>query len=119
MSLDLQIKSRKVKNIPVLDLEGEVDVYTYPVLRDALQALLKDGQTVIAINLENVSYIDSTGLGVLANSANKISGKNGELRLICSQPHIIKIFTVAGLLGRNLKIFPGEAEALGARKPLK
>jgi anti-sigma B factor antagonist len=110
MGLDLKIKSRKIQDIPVLDLEGEIDVYTYPVLNDALLALIKDGNTTITVNMENVSYIDSTGLGVLANSLNKIAGKKGELRVICNQPNLLKIFTVSGLLNRNLKIFHDETE---------
>ena len=111
MGLDLKIKSRKIKDTPVLDLEGEIDVYTYPALNDALLALIKDGNATIAVNMENVSYIDSTGLGVLANSINKLSEKKGELKVICNQPNLIKIFTVSGLLNRNLKIFPAETEA--------
>lgn len=111
MALDLKIKNRKIKDVPVLDLEGEIDVYTYPGLNEALLALIKDGHTAIAVNMEKVSYIDSTGLGVLANSVNKLSEKKGELKVICAQPNLIKIFTVSGLLSRNLKIFSDEAEA--------
>ena len=116
MGLDLKIKSRKIQDIPVLDLEGEIDVYTYPALNDALLALIKDGNAVITVNMENVSYIDSTGLGVLANGINKLSEKKGELRVVCAQPNLIKIFTVSGLLNRNLKIFNAESEAFGVKK---
>lgn len=110
-----------VKRIPVLSLEGEIDVYTYPVLNDSLLELIKEGKSSIVIDMERVSYIDSTGLGVLANSANKLLQKNGELRVICSQPQLIKVFSVSGLTNNNLKIFKSEETALynGAVKPAK
>lgn len=110
-----------VKRIPVLSLEGEIDVYTYPVLNDSLLELIKEGKSSIVIDMERVSYIDSTGLGVLANSANKLLQKNGELRVICSQPQLIKVFSVSGLTNNNLKIFKSEETALynGATKSTK
>jgi anti-anti-sigma regulatory factor len=73
--------------------------------------------------MEKVSYIDSTGLGVLANSANKLLQKNGELRVICSQPQLIKVFSVSGLTNNNLKIFRSAETALYngtvKKKPVK
>jgi anti-anti-sigma factor len=78
-------------------------------------ALIKEGYANIIINLEKVSYIDSTGLGVLANSTNKMSEKNGELKIVCTQPQLIKVFSVSGLTNKNLKIFPTEEAALNSK----
>ncbi len=107
------------KKIPILDLEGEIDVYTYPVLNDSLLGLISEGNYNIVINLEKVKYIDSTGLGVIANSANKISHKNGELKIICNHPQLIKIFSVSGLTNKNLKIYSTEEIALKDLKIIK
>lgn len=112
MAIDLKINHKLVKKTPVLDLEGEIDVYTYPALNEAMLNLIKDGHTTMVLNLEKVTYIDSTGLGVMANSTNKVSDKQGELRVVCTQPQLIKIFTVSGLTNKNLKIFASESEAL-------
>lgn len=123
MTINLKINSKMVKRTPVLSLEGEIDVYTYPVLNESLLELIKEGKNAIVIDMEKVSYIDSTGLGVLANSANKLLQKNGELRVICSQPQLIKVFSVSGLTNNNLKIFKSEETALGnglkKRSPVK
>ena len=111
MALNLKIKTKIVKNTPVLDLEGEIDVYTYPGLNESMLNLIKAGHANIVINLEKVTYIDSTGLGVLANSTNKLSEKEGQLRIVCNNPQLIKIFSVSGLTNKNLRIFPTEALA--------
>lgn len=112
MPVNLKVNTKMVKRRPVLTLEGEIDVYTYPVLNESLLELIKEGQNSIILDMEKVSYIDSTGLGVLANSANKLMQKNGELRVICSQPQLIKVFSVSGLTNNNLKIFRSAETAL-------
>jgi anti-sigma B factor antagonist len=121
MGLDLKINTKMVKKLPIIELEGEVDVYTYPALNQAMLALIKEGYTTIIVNLDKVSYIDSTGLGVLANSTNKVSEKDGEVRIICTQPQLIKVFSVSGLTSKNLKIFSTETEAVQTKstKPKK
>jgi anti-sigma B factor antagonist len=116
MAVDLEIKVRKEKNIPVITLSGEIDVYTYPKLNEALAALIEEGCKDLVINLEQVKYIDSTGLGVLANSAAKLSGKKGNLHVVCTKTNIKKIFDVSGLLKKNLKILDTEANALELSK---
>ena len=121
MSINLKINTKIVRKTPILNLEGEIDVYTYPILNDSLLELIKAGKQAIIIDMEKVSYIDSTGLGVLANSANKLSLKNGELRVICNQPQLIKVFSVSGLTNNNLKIYKSEETALldGKMKKVK
>ena len=116
MAVDLEIKVRKEKNIPVITLSGEIDVYTYPKLNEALATLIEEGCKDLVINLEQVKYIDSTGLGVLANSAAKIANKKGSLHLVCTKTNIKKIFDVSGLLKKNLKILDTEANALALSK---
>jgi len=112
MSINLSIKNKEVNDQTILELQGEIDVYTYPSLNDALLNLISSGITKIIINIENIAYIDSTGLGVLANSANKIQDKDGELRIICTNPQLIKVFDVSGLTSKNLKIYKNEQLAI-------
>lgn len=119
MSLDLKISTKVVKKLPIIECQGEIDVYTYPILNDSMLNLIKEGNMNIIVNLEKVTYIDSTGLGVLANSTNKISEKNGELRIICTKPQLIKVFSVSGLTNKNLKIFASEEDAVNANSKLK
>ena len=114
MSLDLQIKLREEDSVPIIDLIGEIDVYTYPQLNESINKLISSNKYQIIVNMEKVRYIDSTGLGVLASSANKIAAQEGALHIICTQPQIKKIFIVSGLLEKNFKLYEKESEALVA-----
>lgn len=115
MELDLNVNIRENSNIPVIDLEGEIDVYTYPILSDAIQNVLDnpDNFKNVIINLEKVRYIDSTGLGVIANSANQISKRtNGHITIINASPPIKKIFDVSGLGRANFNLYDNEESAI-------
>ncbi len=116
MVLDLKIKVKKEKGIPVVELNGEIDVYTYPQLNETMEKLIQDGTYNIVINMEEVCYIDSTGLGVLANTASKILTHKGQLNIVCTKPQVKKIFMVSGLMNKNLALFEDE---LGALKEFK
>lgn len=111
MVLDLNVSIREREEVPVIDLEGEIDVYTYPKLSDALQFVFeKYPQTQdIVINLDKIRYIDSTGLGVIANGANQINRlTNGFVTIVNATPQIRKIFDVSGLKSANFNIFETE-----------
>jgi anti-sigma B factor antagonist len=114
--MELTITSKSVNKQCILELSGEIDVYTYPSLNQALLNLIKEGQKNIILNLEKVIYIDSTGLGVLANCTSKLAEKNGILKIITTQAQLIKIFSVSGLVTKNLQICATEAEALASKK---
>ncbi len=115
MVLDLNVSVREKNSVPIIDLEGEIDVYTYPKLSDALKLVFDKYPTVkdLIINLNNVRYIDSTGLGVIANGANQISKiSNGYITIINATPQIRKIFDVSGLVSTNFYLFDNEDVAL-------
>jgi anti-sigma B factor antagonist len=118
--LDLKIKLRKQDNVPIIDLTGEVDVYTYPQLNQAIATLIDEGNYHMVINLEEVKYIDSTGIGVIANGASRIAEHNGHLNIICTKPQVKKIFVVSGLLNKNLTLYEDESSAItNARTSIK
>lgn len=115
MVLDLNVLIRDKNNIPIIDLEGEIDVYTYPKLSDAIQHIFETfPQTKnLVINLEKIRYIDSTGLGVIANGANQIRKlTEGDVIIINASPQIRKIFNVSGLTSANFCLFDNEDEAM-------
>jgi anti-sigma B factor antagonist len=81
----------------VLTVEGEVDVYTAPLLRQKLVDLADSGVSRIVVNLEPVGFLDSTGLGVLVAALNRLRRQGGDVELICSQPRILRVFAITGL----------------------
>jgi anti-sigma B factor antagonist len=81
----------------VLTIKGEVDVYSAPRLREKLVELVSEGHRQIVADLEGVDFLDSTGLGVLVGGLKRLRSNDGDLRLVCSQPRIVKVFEITGL----------------------
>lgn len=76
---------------------GEIDVYTAPLLRDAISDLVAQGSHDIVIDLTGVGFLDSTGLGVLVGGLKKVRAHDGTLELVCDQERLLKIFRITGL----------------------
>jgi len=83
----------------VIKVDGELDVYTAPQLKDAIAEGLADGHKMLVIDLLNVGFLDSTALGVLVGGLRKVRSEQGELRLVMDDPHLAKIFKITGFDG--------------------
>ena len=83
--------------IEVVDVGGEIDIYTAPRLRELLIDLVSKGNYQIVVNLEKVGFLDSTGLGVLVGGLKRVRAHDGSLDLVCTQERILKIFRITGL----------------------
>ncbi len=64
--MNLNIETTTQDKFYEVKVGGELDVYTVPELEEVLTPMRQDGTRDIYVNLENVSYMDSTGLGLLA-----------------------------------------------------
>ncbi|UFT99826.1 STAS domain-containing protein [Radiobacillus kanasensis] len=95
MNLDIKVTQEKDKS--VVKLFGEIDAYTAPDLKDTLLPLAThEGQT-IEVDLENVSYMDSTGLGVFVSALKATREVDSHLKLIKLQDRVLRLFTITGL----------------------
>jgi len=81
----------------VLQISGEVDVYTAPQVRDRVIRLLADGVRHVVADLREVSFLDSTGLGALVGSLKRLREQDGSLELVVADGKIMTIFRVTGL----------------------
>ena len=61
----LRLEYRTDNSVAIVDVDGEIDLFTCGLLRDRLLALADEGHSSLVVNLGSVSFIDSTGLGVL------------------------------------------------------
>src|SRR5215468_7498602 len=95
--MELSLSTRTVAGYRVLEVGGEIDVYTAPQLRERLIALVEDGARLVVVDLARVEFLDSTGLGVLVGALKRLRGVNGELALVCAQERLLKIFRITGL----------------------
>ena len=94
----------------VLQVTGEVDVYTAPMLRERIRDLAAKGVVHLIADLSRVDFLDSTGLGVLVGGLKRLREHGGSLALVISTPRILRIFQITGLT----KVFA--ATALSGRR---
>ena len=88
----------KNDNIFIVKLSGEVDLYNANKIKDMIFTHLKNSAAKnIIINLDEVTYIDSTGIGTLNSIRQMVSGAKGELRLIHVTNSVKKIFELTKL----------------------
>lgn len=87
----------RVGDVAVLDVDGEVDVASAPALREALIQLVSEEQYEIIVDLQDVGFLDSTGLGVLVGGLKRVRVHGGRFSLVCNQDRILKIFRITGL----------------------
>ena len=109
--VEVYVTSRPSGERTVVHVSGEVDVYTAPMLREELAALIDAGHTDVVVDLAEVSFMDSTGLGVLVGALKKIRTLGGELRLVIDQEKVLKIFRITALT-QVFPIYPTLDEAL-------
>ncbi|MGI5940338.1 MAG: STAS domain-containing protein [Thermoleophilia bacterium] len=108
--MDLSITTDIVDGVQVIRVEGELDVYAAPRLKEALAEGL-ERSTLFVLDLSRVQFIDSTALGVLVASLQQARAASSDFRLVLDDPYLLKIFHITGFDG-VFSIFPGVAEAI-------
>lgn len=75
---------------------GELDAYTAPDLRDALAEELAEGVAWVITDLAELTYLDSTGLGILVGTAKRCRQAGGDLAVACDRRNLLRIFQISG-----------------------
>jgi anti-sigma B factor antagonist len=112
MAKALTIKAHREPGYIVVTVAGEVDIATVARLRERLSALAADGLPLVA-DLDQVSFIDATGLGALAGAARQAAAHGASLHVVCARPQTRRLFRVTGL-DRQIPLARDLAEALHA-----
>ena len=113
----LTIRVRRERDCPVVTVAGEIDIATVTRLRERLFELAAGGRPLIA-DLDQVSFIDSAGLGALVAAATRAAAHGGSLQVVCARPQVRQLFRLTGLdrripLARTLD---GVLESLAAAR---
>jgi len=95
--MELHVEVRTQKGVSIVDVAGEVDLYTAPRLEEALTRAAAGTPPLIVINLTQTTYLDSTALRVLTAALKRTRERNGEFVLVSTQPKIAKLFSITGL----------------------
>jgi anti-sigma B factor antagonist len=97
----------------IIEVSGEIDVYTAPRLRETLVSLVDAGNYRLIVDMEGVEFLDSTGLGVLVGGLKRVRAFDGGIDLVCTQGRILRIFRITGL-SKVFNIFDSVEEALAS-----
>jgi anti-sigma B factor antagonist len=95
--VDLSLSTRTEGDRTVVTVGGEIDVYTAPKLREQLIDLVSSGNYDLVVDMENVDFLDSTGLGVLVGALKRLRAAGGTFGLVCSKEPLLKIFRITAL----------------------
>ena len=97
----------------VLPLAGDIDLSSAPALRAELGGATEVSPARVVLDLSELDFIDSTGLGVLVGALRRVRGGGGDIRLASARSGIERVFVVTGL-DRVFRLFPSVEEAAEA-----
>lgn len=80
-----------------MEVAGEVDMFTAPKLRERLVQAVDQGNYRIVVDLQGVSFMDSTGIGTLVGGLKRVKEHEGTLALVCTQRPVLRVLTITGL----------------------
>lgn len=119
--MDLRLRMKPHASTPdalheavVVEVGGEVDLHSAPRLRDELtRALESSAPPRVIVDLAGVSFIDSTGIGVLVGALKRAREAKGELAFCSANARVERVFEITGLL-KVLPIYPTRLSAANA-----
>lgn len=112
----MKIQSKQISDICILELEGEVDAEHAPQLKKSLVMAQEEFAKNFVLDLNKVSFIDSTGLGVMISLMRQLKKAGGKLRLTGLQEEVRSIFEITRLF-RVFEISPSVEDAVQAIRP--
>ena len=112
--IDLAINVTKNDDWQVITLKGELDDYQAAKLTQTFNQIIGNGDTSIILNLNEVTFIDSVGLGTIAIAGKKLCDTSGHLFLVSNQHKISKMVTLSGIISatkQTIQLFPTVEDA--------
>ncbi|HLR52230.1 MAG TPA: STAS domain-containing protein [Candidatus Avamphibacillus sp.] len=96
MNLNIEVEDNDNKK--TMYLSGEIDIYTAPKLKKELLNLTKNNGVTVNVDMNNVNYMDSTGLGVFISAVKSTKENNSHLKLVNLHERVLRLFEITGLI---------------------
>ncbi len=110
--VSIKASSRQVDSVTIVDLSGRITLgEATSTLRETLQNLAGKGQKKILLNLADVNYIDSSGLGGLISGYTSLTNQGGQLKLVNLTKKVHDLLQITKLL-TVFEVFSDEATAI-------
>lgn len=103
--VSISVTTSEAGEVHIVHVAGEIDVTSAAVLRDALEALIADGHRQLTLDLSDVTFLDSTGLGIVVGRLKRLARHGGTLTVAAAHERVVRVFTITGL-DRLLEIHP-------------
>ena len=107
----MQISERRIGNVTILDLVGELTYATRSIFSGAVERSKQAGCRHLIVNLTSVRFLDSSALGMLALLSQSMKASHGTIRLLNPQSYVRDILALANL-DRLLPVYNAEQDAL-------
>jgi anti-sigma B factor antagonist len=111
--MELTLDVHKHPEATVVVAEGEIDLATTGDVRDTIGELIVDGDVHLVVDLQKVSFLDSTGLGAFIGARRRAHAFKGSFSLVCTNESRMKIFRITRL-DRVLDFYETQEAALAA-----
>jgi anti-sigma B factor antagonist len=94
---EIVITQQRTDGTAVVSVRGEIDVASAPELRTHLHELCTDGTQTVVVDLREVTFLDSSALGVLVGALRRCRENESDFKLVIDSPRLLKIFDITGL----------------------
>jgi len=110
----MEIQERALENVVVLDLKGKLTIGEGDeLLKETIQKLMEQGHNKLLLNLADVPYVDSAGLGEIVRTYTTVSRQGGSLKLLNLTKRITDLLAITKLL-TVFDTYESEAEAVSS-----
>lgn len=112
----LRVSSTTDQDTALVTADGEIDLSSVNLLREAVTKAIQAGVRTLTIDLAGVTYIDSSGLGLLVGAHKRMTAAGGTLTVRCFEQRLLRLFNLTGL-DRVLTIRPDDPATMEAAVP--
>lgn len=108
--LEFQVSTNTSNNQQIIKIDGDIDIHTIASLSRSLSNLIEQNPKQLIADLSSVGYIDSTGLGIFAHSAEQLLKNNGKLYVLSNSDTVRKAFEISGLTKNHITLIQSVSE---------
>ncbi|MBW3589345.1 MAG: STAS domain-containing protein [Actinobacteria bacterium] len=83
--------------VGIISVSGEIDIATAPLLEESIEQVLDKGVDQLDLDMQNVPFMDSQGIGLAARTLRSLEGNGGKLRIVNPSPQVEKVLSISGL----------------------
>ncbi len=96
MDFNIDISKKGTNTIQGI-ISGEIDAFTAPILREKLETVKIQKESIIELDFSNVNYMDSTGLGAIVTFYKNVVANEGKIKLTGFSNRLQRLFDITGL----------------------